>query len=171
MIQRGWNLAWNKPSAFNTTPNTPRDSVVEDHAIRSPLDAVAAWYANMIIDDTLLNAIGEHPSSLDTEHYLNLAIGITPPASATQVRALAAKAVLSNSRRDANIVAALEALPPASTTASSMNLVNHAPAAPDVRVALTLAKLLSLLSPSLATNSCVSRPKSAWHYPLALREG
>ncbi|KAK0908743.1 Clr6 histone deacetylase associated PHD protein-2 Cph2 [Friedmanniomyces endolithicus] len=84
MIQRGWNLAWNKPSAFHTTPNTPRDSVVEDHAIRSPLDAVAAWYANMIIDDTLLNAMGEHPSSLDTEYYLNLAIGITPPASATQ---------------------------------------------------------------------------------------
>ncbi|KAK1093397.1 Clr6 histone deacetylase associated PHD protein-2 Cph2 [Friedmanniomyces endolithicus] len=156
MIQRGWNLAWNKPSAFNTTPNTPRDSVVEDHAIRSPLDAVAAWYANMIIDDTLLNAIGEHPSSLDTEHYLNLAIGITPPASATQVRALAAKAVLSNSRRDANIVAALEALPPASTTASSMNLVNHAPAAPDVRVALTLAKLLSLLSVSSSSSSSSS---------------
>ncbi|KAK0364933.1 Clr6 histone deacetylase associated PHD protein-2 Cph2 [Friedmanniomyces endolithicus] len=160
MIQRGWNLAWNKPSAFNTTPNTPRDSVVEDHAIRSPLDAVAAWYANMIIDDTLLNAIGEHPSSLDTEHYLNLAIGITPPASATQVRALAAKAVLSTSRRDANIVAALEALPPASTTASSMNLVSHAPAAPDVRVALTLAKFLSLLSASSSSSSSSTPPST-----------
>ncbi|KAK0277007.1 Clr6 histone deacetylase associated PHD protein-2 Cph2 [Friedmanniomyces endolithicus] len=160
MIQRGWNLAWNKPSAFHTTPNTPRDSVVEDHAIRSPLDAVAAWYANMIIDDTLLNAMGEHPSSLDTEYYLNLAIGITPPASATQVRALAAKAVLLSTRRDANIIAALEALPPASTTASSMNLVNHAPAAPDVRTALTLAKLLSLLSPNSSSTCAPSTAQS-----------
>ena len=53
MIQRAWNLAWNKPSAHHTKANTARDAVVEDHAIRSPLDAVAAWYSHMTIDDTL----------------------------------------------------------------------------------------------------------------------
>ncbi|KAK3094273.1 Clr6 histone deacetylase associated PHD protein-2 Cph2, partial [Teratosphaeriaceae sp. CCFEE 6253] len=67
MVQRAWNLAWNKPSAFNVTqPNAARDSVVEDHAIRSPLDAVAAWYANMVVDDTLLETLAEHPSTLNT---------------------------------------------------------------------------------------------------------
>jgi len=148
MIQRAWNLAWNKPSSFKTMANVARDSVVEDHAIRSPLDAVAAWYANMMIDDTLLDTLGEHPSSLNMEYYNGLTISIAPPASATQVRALAAKAVLSNTNREANIVAALEALPVASPGVSTMNLVNHAPASPEVHLTLTMAKLLSLLTPS-----------------------
>ncbi|KAK5112073.1 hypothetical protein LTR85_011654 [Meristemomyces frigidus] len=148
MIQRAWNLAWNKPSAYNTTANAARDSVVEDHAIRSPLDALAAWYANMTVDDTLLDTLGEHPSNLDMEYYIGLAVSIAPPASATQVRALAAKAVLSNTHREANIIAALEALPVTSPGAGTMNLVNYAPAAPDVHLALTIAKLVSLLSPT-----------------------
>lgn len=154
MIQRAWNLAWNKPSANKTLANAARDSVVEDHAIRSPLDAVAAWYANATIDDTLLDALGERPSSIDTEYYVALAASIAPPASATHVRALAAKAVLSGTRREANIIAALEALPVTSPGAGTMNLVSHAPAAPDVHLALTVAKLLSLLSPSAPTAAC-----------------
>ncbi|KAK3070007.1 Clr6 histone deacetylase associated PHD protein-2 Cph2 [Teratosphaeriaceae sp. CCFEE 6253] len=102
----------------------------------------------MVVDDTLLETLAEHPSTLNTEYYLNLAVSVTPPASATHVRALAAKAVLSSGRREANIVAALEALPPTSPGASTMNLVNHAPATPDVHMALTIAKLLALNSPT-----------------------
>nr|POF11587.1 sterol regulatory element-binding protein 1 [Quercus suber] len=149
MIQRAWNLAWNKPSAYALTPHAAKDSVVEDHAIRSPLDAVAAWYANMTVDDTLMEVLGEHHSSLDTEYYIFLAISIAPPASATHVRALAAKAVLFNRKRDSNIIAALDAFPITTPAiADSMNLVSHAPASPDVCMALTLAKLLALLSSS-----------------------
>jgi hypothetical protein len=148
MIQRAWNLAWNKPSAYGTTPNAARDSVVEDHAIRSPLDAVAAWYTNTAIDDTLADVLSENASSMDTEYYLGLALSVAPPASSTHVRALVAKAVLSKTNRESNIVVALEALPVLSPT-GGMNLVNHAPASPDVCTALTLAKLISLCSPSL----------------------
>ncbi|EMC98830.1 hypothetical protein BAUCODRAFT_31094 [Baudoinia panamericana UAMH 10762] len=155
MIQRAWNLAWDKPSAYNTTANVARDSVIEDHAIRSPLDAVAAWYANLTIDDTLLDMLSEHPSSLDTEYYLGLAASVAPPASATQMRALAAKAVLSNSHRDANIIAALETFPVTSPGSDGMNLVCHAPAAADVHVALTLAKLLSLLASNTSSTAHV----------------
>ncbi|KAK3672364.1 Clr6 histone deacetylase associated PHD protein-2 Cph2 [Recurvomyces mirabilis] len=150
MIQRAWNLAWNKPSAYNTSRDMARDGVIEDHAIRSPLDAVAAWYANMTVDDTLLDAVAEHPSSINTEYYLALAVSVAPPVSATLARALAAKAVLSNSHRDANIVLALEALPSKAGVGErgvTMNLVQHVPATPDVHVALTIAKLLSLLAP------------------------
>lgn len=149
MIQRAWNLAWNKPSAYNTTANAARDAVVEDHAIRSPLDAVAAWYANVTIDDTLLDALDEHPSSLDMEYYIGLAVSIAPPASATHVRTLAAKAMLSNTQREANVLTALHALPVMSTGGGpgTLFLVEHGPAAPDVRLALTIAKLLSLLAP------------------------
>ncbi|CAK4032018.1 Sterol regulatory element-binding 1 [Lecanosticta acicola] len=147
MIQRAWNLAWNKPSAHGTMANPAKDSVVEDHAIRSPLDAVAAWYTHTTIDDTLADAFSDTASTFDTEYYLGLALSVAPPASHTHVRALAAKAVLSNSNREANIVVALEALPVLSPT-GGMNLVNHTPVAPDVCIALTIAKLISLCSPS-----------------------
>lgn len=147
MIQRAWNLAWNKPAAHGLSPNDARDSVIEDHAIRSPLDAVAAWYANILVDETLGDALSTGRSRFDIEYYLGLAMSIAPPASATQARALAAKAVLSNSNREDNIVTALDALPVISPN-SPMNLVNHAPASPEVRTALTLAKLISLFSSS-----------------------
>lgn len=187
MIQRAWNLAWNKPSANGlVAKNAARDSVVEDHAIRSPLDAVAAWYTNATIDDTLADALNEQASSLDTEYYIGLALSVAPPTSATHLRALAAKAVLSNSNRDTNIVAALEALPPtisvvaptvplASSATSprsaahsrrvsrsaSINLVPHSPVPADIRTALTLAKLLALSSASSASPRSRSRAISA----------
>ncbi|KAK3715996.1 Clr6 histone deacetylase associated PHD protein-2 Cph2 [Vermiconidia calcicola] len=148
MVQRAWNLAWNKPSAHRTVANAARDAVIEDHAIRSPLDAVAAWYANMTIDDTLAESLCPHASTLDTEYYAGLAVMIAPPASGTLVRALATKAVLSNSNREANIIAALEALPTMAPSSGEMNVVSHIPATPDVRTALTLAKLLTLTHPT-----------------------
>ncbi|KAM0720128.1 hypothetical protein Q7P37_004264 [Cladosporium fusiforme] len=157
MIQRAWNLAWNKPSAHGLTPNVARDSVIEDHAIRSPLDAVAAWYANILVDETLADALSSGRSRFDIEYYLGLAISIAPPASATQARALAAKAVLSNSNREGNILTALDALPVMSPN-SPMNLVNHAPASPEVRAALTLAKVISLSS---SASSVAARSKAA----------
>ncbi|KAI5369957.1 putative sterol regulatory element-binding protein [Septoria linicola] len=152
MIQRAWNLAWNKPSAYALESNAARDSVIEDHAIRSPVDAVAAWYTNMTIDETLTDTLRDNASTFDTEYYLGLALSVAPPASSTHVRALAAKAVLSNTNREANIVVALDALPVMCPT-GGMNLVNHAPASPDILTALTFAKLISL--------SASSAPKSA----------
>lgn len=154
MIQRAWNLAWNKPSANGTIANAARDSVVEDHAIRSPLDAVAAWYTNTAIDDTLADALSDNVSTFDTEYYIGLALSVAPPASSTHVRALVAKAVLSKTNRDANIVVALEALPVLSPT-SGMNLVNHAPASPDICMALTLAKMISLCSHTSSRSACM----------------
>ncbi|KAF2725923.1 hypothetical protein K431DRAFT_299645 [Polychaeton citri CBS 116435] len=147
MIQRAWNLAWNKPSAYRTVTNSARDSVVEDHAIRSPLDAIAAWYANMTVDDTLADAMNTKTSSLDTEYYIGEAVSMAPPASGTQIRALAAKAILSSTNRNKNIVAVLEALPVSSPTAG-MTVTHQTPTSPDIHIALTLAKLLSLLASS-----------------------
>lgn len=169
MIQRAWNLAWNKPSAHRAIKNVARDAVVEDHAIRSPLDAVAAWYANMTIDDTLAESLNEKASTLDMEYYVGLAVLVAPPASATQARALAAKAVLSNSNRDANILAALEALPIGSPRSSEINVVSHIPATPDVRTALTLAKLLALSSPKapIAAHNRALDTVAVFHLPPA----
>lgn len=162
MIQRAWNLAWNKPSAHSLDPNAAKDNVVEDHAIRSPIDAVAAWYANTTIDDTLADTLTDNASSFDIEYYLGLALSVAPPASSTHVRALTAKAVLSNTNRAANIVVALDALPVMSPT-GGMNLVSHAPASPDVFTSLTLAKLISL--------STSSSPKAARERALRALNG
>ena len=171
MIQRAWNLAWNKPSANRTVANAARDAVVEDHAIRSPLDAVAAWYANMSVDETLAESLSEHASTLDTEYYIGLAVSVVPPASATQARALAAKAVLSNTNREANILAALDALPAISPSPSGgqMNVVSHLPASPDVCTALTLAKLLALSSCTAlpAVRESALQTVAALHFPPA----
>ncbi|PPJ53469.1 hypothetical protein CBER1_00394 [Cercospora berteroae] len=162
MIQRAWNLAWNKPSAHSLDPNAAKDNVVEDHAIRSPIDAVAAWYANITIDDTLADTLTDNASTFDIEYYLGLALSVAPPASSTHVRALTAKAVLSNTNRAANIVVALDALPVMSPT-GGMNLVSHAPASPDVFTSLTLAKLSSL--------STSSSPKAARERALRALNG
>ncbi|QIW95632.1 hypothetical protein AMS68_001150 [Peltaster fructicola] len=144
MIQRAWNLAWNKPSANGLVANAPRDSVVMDHAIRSPMDAVAAWYSNMLVDETITETFGSTASKIDMEYYLNLAISIAPPASSTQARALATKAVLSRANKTINITSALDALPGTAQSNHGMNLVDHGPASPEVRTALTMAKLVSL---------------------------
>lgn len=156
MIQRAYNLAWNRPSAENTLANPILDSVVEDYAIRSPLDAVAAWFANLTIDEALASSLtsGED-QDLDAEYLVELAARTAPPASATQTRAYVTRAVLVDKHREANVAAALStipsaALPHAKSASPSMlmNGVDHVPLSPDIRTGLTLAKLLSISSPS-----------------------
>ncbi|GAB7365751.1 hypothetical protein MBLNU230_g7086t1 [Neophaeotheca triangularis] len=187
MIQRAWNLAWNKASnyALATPLNAARDSVVEDHAIRSPLDAVAAWFAHATVDDTLLDSLSQNSnrasahrrshslgSSWDTQYNLTLAVSVAPPASGALARALTAKALLGPSQnRGNNIIAALEALPPPSTpsstntspaatasTPASMLTSPQAPASPDLRTALSIAKIQLLLATSQTPTPTPSQP-------------
>ncbi|KAF2502386.1 hypothetical protein BU16DRAFT_554447 [Lophium mytilinum] len=157
IIQRAYNLAWNKPSADNTTVDESMDSVVEDFAISSPLDALAAWWSSFTLGKTLADSLGSGDSVLTekVESGLELALRIAPPTSAAQLRALVAKAVLSDSDRADRVEAAFQALPhpPSPTTldivtsprAVLMNLVGNAPIATDLHKALTLAKCLTLI--------------------------
>ncbi|GAB7357788.1 hypothetical protein MBLNU459_g0607t1 [Dothideomycetes sp. NU459] len=171
MIQRAYNLAWNRPSAENTIPNPTMDSVVEDHAIRSPLDAVAAWFTNMTIDGALTRSLDADGAVNDDVRYLvELANKTAPPASGTQTRALVVKAVFFDQDREANIASALDTLPTYPSTESSAtvlyhsvpsNMVTHTPVSPDIHTALSMAKILSLASPS-------SRPAARVHAASAL---
>lgn len=158
MIQRAYNLAWNRPSAENTVSNLTMDSVVEDHAIRSPLDAVAAWFTNMTIDGALTRALdADGNASEDVRYLIDLANMIAPPASGTQTRALVTKAVMFDEDREANIATALDTLPTSPSTdvsergtssAMPSNMVTHTPVSPDIHTALSMAKVLSLASPT-----------------------
>ncbi|KAJ4362715.1 Clr6 histone deacetylase associated PHD protein-2 Cph2 [Ascochyta clinopodiicola] len=146
IVQRAYNLAWNRPSAENTVVDPSMDGVVEDFAISSPLDALAAWHSSLVLN----RGLAAYLAGKTADSTLDLALALTtaPANSQAQVRALVADAVTSDSDRDTLITKALEALPtPPSSKASEsgLNLVGDATVALDVRKALTIAKCLSLL--------------------------
>lgn len=149
IIQRAYNLAWNKPSAENTTIDAAMDGVVEDFAISSPLDALAAWFASLTVNNVLVESLTiKTASPQDTlSAELDLALKTAPPNSQAQLRALVAQAIVLDDDRNARIAAALKALPtmPPSGDASFINLVGNGFVAGDIRKALTLAKCLFLL--------------------------
>ncbi|KAF2185692.1 hypothetical protein K469DRAFT_726505 [Zopfia rhizophila CBS 207.26] len=161
IIQRAYNLAWNRPSAENTTLDESMDSVVEDFAISSPLDALAAWWSSFVLNKALAGFLGSKDSTWkeSVQRNLVLATRTAPPTSQTQLRALVAQAVLLDDDRASHIATAFKALPSSPSSSMSrdtkksprallMNLVGDAPIAADVRKALTLAKCHALVESS-----------------------
>ncbi|KAH6625307.1 hypothetical protein C7974DRAFT_198570 [Boeremia exigua] len=149
IIQRAYNLAWNRSNAEDTVVDPSMDGVVEDFAISSPLDALAAWYSSLVLNRGLATYLATKKS--DSTSDLDLALQTAPANSQAQMRALVADAVVFDEDRDARIAKALEALPkPPSSKASEagLNLVGDGTVAVDVRKALTLAKCLSLVESS-----------------------
>ncbi|KAJ4305892.1 Clr6 histone deacetylase associated PHD protein-2 Cph2 [Kalmusia sp. IMI 367209] len=155
IIQRAYNLAWNRPVAEQTTADPCMDGVVGDFAISSPLDALAAWYSSLLLRESLvesLNTKDVKPTEVIREK-LDLAARTAPPTSHAQLRAFVAQAVVFDDDNAARIAKAFAALPSPPSTASPtgstlINLVSGAPAATDVRKALTLAKCLTLVESS-----------------------
>lgn len=154
IVQRAYNLAWNKPSADKKSVDIAMDGVVEDFSISSPLDALAAWYSSIVLKKGLASSLAMKSGSLKeiVMSDLDLALQSAPPNSQAQLRALVAQAIVLDDDRDMRIATALEALPtnpnPAST--SFINLVGNSFVAADVRKSLTLAKCLSLIESSNA---------------------
>jgi len=155
IIQRAYNLAWNRPSSENTQPDESTDGVVGDFAISSPLDALAAWYSSLAINKVLEHSLLLGPSK-QVLAGLETAIGIAPPNSAVQARALVAKAVLTPKDRAQLVEAAYKALPKtqrvrissdsdATQSPQPLNVVPITPVSKDVPVALVLAKCLALV--------------------------
>ena len=151
IIQRAYNLAWNRPSAEKTTSNAILDKVVEDPSIRSPVDAVAAWFTNTIIDEAL--ALSVRDKDTTATELVNIAALTAPPASSTLTRACVVKSILSPEDRESSIASALESMPQSSSashelgrspTTVHLDVVRHVPLTAEVRTGLTLAKLLSM---------------------------
>jgi hypothetical protein len=153
IVQRAYNLAWNRPSAEKATIDPSMDGVVEDSAICSPLDALAAWHSSLVLAKALASTLATKSASPKgtVVSELQHAVQSAPPNSQAQLRAFVAQAVVLDDNRDARIAAALDALPSMSNSSDVglMNVVDSSPVATDVRKALTLAKCLSLItSPS-----------------------
>jgi hypothetical protein len=170
IVQRAYNLAWNRPSAENAAADHPMDSVVEDFRISSPLDALAAWWSSFILGRTLVQYLGspDTKSKADVAEDLALAIRTAPPTSRTNIRVLAARAILLSEDRASNISLACDALPHRSTRSSPsegptsprsllMNAVVDNPIAGDVRTAMTFAKCLALAELGTAKEEALSR--------------
>ncbi len=133
VVQRAYNLAFNHPTTF-AVPSDVVDidgmnAVVEDPAVRSPMDAVAAWYSSLLVHHMLADSLAmaadadseeqalaksqAATSTTSTVTQLDLAARIAPVGSHAQVRALVARAVLVDDKRAASIAVALQALRPA----------------------------------------------------------
>ncbi|KAF2462235.1 hypothetical protein BDY21DRAFT_10257 [Lineolata rhizophorae] len=160
IILRAYNVAWNKPTSTNTDADETMDGVVEDFAISSPLDALASWWSTAILNQTLKSHVWSKNKSASQEvmDNIKLALRTAPPASHAQVRALVARAVLNDAKRDSCINAALKALPSQPLSfekgaldvrrALLMNAIGEEPISSDIRLALSLSKCLSVASHS-----------------------
>ncbi|KAI1100099.1 hypothetical protein F4804DRAFT_344995 [Jackrogersella minutella] len=124
IVQRVHNLAWNRPTDYNAIGIIDgMDTVVDDVAIRSPMDAVAAWWSNMRLQGALTNSLLTKEEDLEAlqqvEDDVSLAIRTAPIGSIAQNRALVARALVSDEKRSMNIMSALQAIGPVTPVLSS----------------------------------------------------
>ena len=170
-IQRAYNLAWNNSTAQDAEIDETMDSVVEDFAISSPLDALASWWSSFVLGHVLVRSLEDSVTSTSSKESLlsdvDLAIRTAPPTSRSHIRALAARAVLSNAESD--IRTAHDALPstasthpdrPSSPPPTLLNIVQQSPISADVREALTLAKCLALTETDASNDECAQQARA-----------
>lgn len=118
IIQRAHNLAWNKHTTYKVTDDIDgMNAVVDDPAVRSPMDAVAAWYSSFVLHHALVNSLANSVDKLpDTDRSVSeditLTVALAPIGSNAQIRGLVARATLISERRGASIAAAIQALGP-----------------------------------------------------------
>ncbi|KAI0477821.1 helix-loop-helix DNA-binding domain-containing protein [Xylariaceae sp. FL0804] len=124
IVQRAHNLAWNRPTEQSAIGNTDgMATVVDDLAVRSPMDAVAAWWSSItlqsVLTDSLLCSEERDSEAVQAvEDNLSLAIRTAPIGSVAQHRALVARALLVDEKRSINIMAALQAIGPVTSALS-----------------------------------------------------
>lgn len=125
--QRAYNLTWNLPTTHNLTElSESMDTVVDDFAIRGPLDAVAAWWSSYVLQRALSSCLESQGPTADNDvdiqkaisADIDLAIKTAPIGSTAQVRALVARAVLSKDKPGSNIAIAHQALGPLESPAT-----------------------------------------------------
>ncbi|KAK2753485.1 hypothetical protein FQN54_007875 [Arachnomyces sp. PD_36] len=128
ITQRAMNMTWSRPTQEATQGEEALlDVVAEDTSIRSPLDALAAWWSSHNLQKGLVGLLGSQSSfPPDTETQKSLqssidaAINTAPPTSSPYTRALAAKAIFSDENRSKNISSVLAALPTAKDRSNNL---------------------------------------------------
>lgn len=157
IIRRAYNLAWNLPTTENANEQTEgMDAVVDDQAVRSPMDAVAAWWSSQEVQRALTASLSAGKDETESQKvvsgHLDNALKAAPVASGAQARALVARAVLVDEKRGASIASAIQTVQPGVVQAPINDIVSpildsSSPAVqtPDVQVALRCAMAIAHL--------------------------
>ncbi|CAM1501947.1 Fc.00g039310.m01.CDS01 [Cosmosporella sp. VM-42] len=154
VIQRAHNLAFNMETTYNiAAPMDGMDVVVDDTAVGSPMDAVAAWWSTQTLHRTLMATMDKDEEAMQSNaEDIELAINVAPIGSTAQARAIVARAVLVEKSRGANIAAALQAMGFGTDKidvilSASMSLIDTSLQAstPDLRLALRCAMAIAHL--------------------------
>ncbi|KAI5464665.1 hypothetical protein BGZ63DRAFT_350091 [Mariannaea sp. PMI_226] len=152
VIQRAHNLAFNLDTNDNVAnPMDGMDAVVDDNAIGSPMDAVAAWWSTLRLHRTLVAVMDKDEEILhNLAEEAELAVRAAPIGSTAQLRAIVARAILVNQGRGHNIAAALQALGTEKTSGlvcTSTTIIDSSLQAstPDLRLALRCAMAIAHL--------------------------
>ena len=92
MIQRAHNLVWNT----SVSDCLCSEELMEDTAMRGPLDALASWTSSLVLTATLKAVLACDKVIQDdcVLHQLRIGIATSPPGSLGKAKALAAKAIL-----------------------------------------------------------------------------
>ena len=166
ITQRAYNLAFNLPTSENALDSgNGMDDVVNDFAVRSPLDATAAWFSTLFLQRALADSLNiEDQANSSILSDINTAIENAPVGSGAQIRALIARAVLSKTGRGADIASVMHLLTQEPDndikSTATPTLINPTPfkSLPDLNISLYCAMAIARLqaSPSPA------HPKDAY---------
>lgn len=102
-IQRAHNLAWNRPVSTDAEKDIEVDEMVDDTAMRGPLDILALWSSTRILQQALYDSIQSSRNSEACLSQINLAYRTAPPGSSTSIQALAAIAISSDDDRESKV--------------------------------------------------------------------
>lgn len=111
VIQRAYNLMYDTPT-HDQAEDVLMDVVVDDHAVRSPLDAVAAWRSTAALREVFEMSMQSPGEVGILQETLSVALRVAPLGSTAQVRALAAHALFGAANRNAFHLRATEILRP-----------------------------------------------------------
>ncbi|KAL7791976.1 hypothetical protein V8C37DRAFT_133224 [Trichoderma ceciliae] len=110
VIQRAHNLAFNVETTYNAIQIDGMDSVVDDTAIGSPMDALAAWWSTAKVHDILTTTLYDDQAVPEDQGVMELAVKVAPFGSHARARAIMARSVLARYSRGSNIAAAVQVL-------------------------------------------------------------
>lgn len=118
VVQRAYNLMYDRPtSEHGSAEDAFMNVVVEDHAVRSALDAIGSWWSSQNLRRAVLCSlqpwVGDCKLSAAVERELLAALHASPPGSAADTRALALHAVFFRRKRHDFYLRAMNALPQA----------------------------------------------------------
>lgn len=154
IIQKAYNLAYDHSTSDNCEAyDEGMDTVVEDQSIRSPLDALAAWYSSLIVQSVLATSLKVQKYHKHISDDLQVALKVAPPGSKVQLRTLVARAILDSDKEGTDLRMALlgfeeemEIQDKPSVGVSCVSVNTPSAATTDIRIAIRSAMALNLLS-------------------------